>query len=888
MNTAQPYERPGIVRHQIGALNKFGQRLGPRVQTHIDGVAIADLIAKYGSPLFVFSERTLVERYRDLEQAFSRRYPSVRLAWSYKTNYLQAICRVFHREGAFAEVVSPFEWDKAVTLGVPPERIHFNGPYKPNDALARAIAGGSILHVDNLDEIARIERIAQAGGRRARVAIRVNMSIDGVQSWSRFGLNLESGQAHEAITRVLGGQAMDLIGLHTHIGTFVQDPQAYGTAASKMARLANELRARHGTRVSFIDLGGGFASPNTLKSQYLDGQQASPPFSRYAEAICAGLAELDCPAPQMPTLVLETGRALVDEAGSLISTVQATKRLPDGRRALVIDAGVNLLFTAFWYRHEVEPGAGGARPRRTQRPLRPAVHEHRRDARRRVAAAAGDRRPDRVRERRRLQRHAVDAVHHDAAGGGDDRRERFGRGDPPGGDRRRPEPAGSRARLAALGHSVAGVSAGPSRWLRDARRIADTLLRSYAQILIARSRVSGFLLLAATALDFRTCLGGLTALVGAAVVARAMTLAEGALAEGPYGYNALFAGLAIGHLFGAGPGALALAAAWGGLSVLFTSAFVATAGKVLGLPALTVPFLVATYLLLFVAAPLGLAPRAEAIPAAVGAARTPALEGLAWVGALVFVPRVEAGALVLAALLIHSRIAFLLGAVGAMALVPFLRQAGVPAAVAAPLLFNGVLAAISLGGTWFVPSLASFGLAAAGAALCALATVALQRVLAFWGLPLLVLPFNVVVLVVLCAMRQRARDRLPKAVDFAPGSPERNLRFFQTRIARAVAGTGVGVAFGLPFRGSWICTQGIDGAHTHQGLWRHAFDFEVIGQDGRLFLFGEGSRETIPPATTATGCPCSPPPTARSSWWRTTYRTTRSEEWTWTGTGATS
>ena len=312
-----------------------------------------DLIAKYGSPLFVFSERTLVERSLYSRAGVLAALPVGAAGLVVQDELPAGDLPGFHREGAFAEVVSPFEWDKAVTLGVPPERIHFNGPYKPNDALARAIAGGSILHVDNLDEIARIERIAQAGGRRARVAIRVNMSIDGVQSWSRFGLNLESGQAHEAITRVLGGQAMDLIGLHTHIGTFVQDPQAYGTAASKMARLANELRARHGTRVSFIDLGGGFASPNTLKSQYLDGQQASPPFSRYAEAICAGLAELDCPAPQMPTLVLETGRALVDEAGSLISTVQATKRLPDGRRALVIDAGVNLLFTAFWYRHEV-------------------------------------------------------------------------------------------------------------------------------------------------------------------------------------------------------------------------------------------------------------------------------------------------------------------------------------------------------------------------------------------------------------------------------------------------------------------------------------------------------------------------------------------------------
>ncbi|HEX3304712.1 MAG TPA: urea transporter, partial [Streptosporangiaceae bacterium] len=372
--------------------------------------------------------------------------------------------------------------------------------------------------------------------------------------------------------------------------------------------------------------------------------------------------------------------------------------------------------------------------------------------------------------------------------------------------------------------------------LDHARRTGDALLASYAQILIARSRVSGFLLLMATALDLPTCAGGLAALAGTALVARALTLPPGVVAEGPYGYNALFAGLAIGHLFGAGPGTLALAAAWGGLTVLLTSAFVATAGRMLALPALTVPFLLAAYLLLLVAPGLGLAPRLESLP---DVAHAPAVEWLTWIGALVFVPRVEAGLLVVAALLIHSRIAFLLGAAGAIALVPFLRQAGLPPAMAAPMLFNGVLAAMALGGTWFVPGPASFGLAAAGAALCGLATLALQRVLAFWGLPLFVLPFNVVLLVVLCAMRQRARDQFPKAVDFAPGSPERNLRFYQTRIQRALAASGAGIAFGLPFRGSWLCTQGIDGAHTHQGPWRHAFDFEVAGQDGRLLLSGE-------------------------------------------------
>jgi len=362
VNRTTLYERPRIVRHQPGGINKFGQRQRTPVLDQIDGVSVSDLVERFGSPLFVFSERRLINRYRELEQAFARRYSPVRIAWSYKTNYLEAICRVFHREGAFAEVVSPFEYDKAIAGGVSTEQIHFNGPFKPDDVLARAVKGGTMLHIDNLEEIARIDRAAGATGRRARVAIRVNQSIEGVQPWSRFGLNLESGQAQEAIDAVVASARLDLVGLHTHIGTFILEPRAYTIAASKMAQLANDLRRKHGVRLSFIDLGGGFASPNTLKGQYLDGEQASPSFSRYADAICEGLSELAYPADQMPALVLETGRALVDDAGSLISTVHATKRLPDGRRALVLDAGVNLLFTSFWYRHDVavaqeDPGA---------------------------------------------------------------------------------------------------------------------------------------------------------------------------------------------------------------------------------------------------------------------------------------------------------------------------------------------------------------------------------------------------------------------------------------------------------------------------------------------------------------------------------------------------
>lgn len=349
------YEPPSILRHQMGAMNKFGRLQGMRPLTHIDGVAVADLVAEHGSPLFVFSQKTLVSRYRELYEAFSRRWAKVRIAWSYKTNYLEAICRNFHKEGAWAEVVSPFEYDKALRAGVSPERIHWNGPYKPDAAIEKALSGGSIIHIDNFDELARIERIAERMRVRPKVAIRINMSIEGLASWSRFGLNLESGQAREAVNRLVSGDKMDLIGIHCHIGTFILEPDSYGKAASKMAGFANEIRREHGIRLSFIDLGGGFASKNTLKAQYLLGEQASPSFARYAEAICDGLAELDCPAKELPTLVLETGRALVDDAGYLIATVEANKRMPDGRRGVVLDAGVNLLFTSFWYKHDVVP-----------------------------------------------------------------------------------------------------------------------------------------------------------------------------------------------------------------------------------------------------------------------------------------------------------------------------------------------------------------------------------------------------------------------------------------------------------------------------------------------------------------------------------------------------
>jgi diaminopimelate decarboxylase len=214
---------------------------------------------------------------------------------------------------------------------------------------------------------------------------------------------------------------LELAGIHAHIGTFILEVAAYRELAAKMAAFANELRAEHGVILDFIDLGGGFASHNTLKAQYLPGEQATPSLSRYVEAIAEGLADLRYPAAEMPTLVLEAGRALVDDAGSLIATVRANKRLPDGRRGVVLDAGVNVLFTAFWYNHDVipaQPFHGMPEPTVLYGPLCmniDVVREHLVFPPLEVGDRAG------LSQRRRVQRHPMDAVHHLSPGGGDDR-----------------------------------------------------------------------------------------------------------------------------------------------------------------------------------------------------------------------------------------------------------------------------------------------------------------------------------------------------------------------------------------------------------------------------------------------------------------------------------
>ncbi|MCK5335094.1 MAG: diaminopimelate decarboxylase, partial [Gammaproteobacteria bacterium] len=191
----KPWVKPSITPLRSGLLNKAGAARHPIWRDNIDGVPVSQLLEEYGSPLYVLSEHTLRQNIRRIKNAFSSRYPQVVFGWSYKTNYLGAVCNTLHQEGSLAEVVSTFEYEKARSLGVPGDCIIFNGPNKTRAILERAISEGARLHIDHLDELYLIEDIANTINKDVDVTIRLNFDTGYTEQWSRFGFNIESGQA---------------------------------------------------------------------------------------------------------------------------------------------------------------------------------------------------------------------------------------------------------------------------------------------------------------------------------------------------------------------------------------------------------------------------------------------------------------------------------------------------------------------------------------------------------------------------------------------------------------------------------------------------------------------------------------------------------------------
>ncbi len=355
MSSTVDYIKPQITKLNDGAMNKFGTspHYARKVRTHIDGVSINDLVEEFGSPCFVFSESTIRTTVRRAKEAFKTRYPNVVFGWSYKTNYLDAINAIFHQEGSIAEVVSEMEYEKARNIGVPGSDIIFNGPNKSIAILTKAAEENAKIHIDHFDEIEDLEQVADKLGKKIKVGIRLNLDAGIQPVWSRFGFNLESGQAMDAARRIAMGGKLQLVGLHCHIGTFILNPEAYKNQIEKMVEFGYLIEDQLKFKIEYYDIGGGMPSRSHLKGVFLPPEISVPSIELYAEKVVEGLTNALRPG-EYPRLYIENGRSMIDEAGYLITTATASKRMVDGRKSYVMDAGVNLLYTATWYKFNIE------------------------------------------------------------------------------------------------------------------------------------------------------------------------------------------------------------------------------------------------------------------------------------------------------------------------------------------------------------------------------------------------------------------------------------------------------------------------------------------------------------------------------------------------------
>ena len=326
---------------------------------NIEPAYVDSLVGRYGSPLFLVSAETLENNVRTLKRMFREKYPNTEVAYAYKANYLSGILKIIHKEGAWAEVASGFEYGMARRLEVPGSSIVFNGPGKTEEDLLAAVSHGALINVDNEDEIRALGEIAGELGRSVDIGIRINADVGINQRTDRFGFNLETGEAFRTAELCEGTGVLNITCLHLHLTSYIvetggegeytparnikliwpKDAAMYGIAAEKISMLAKRMEQDLGVRIKYLDLGGGFPSIDRL-SAYAD---------KVTEPLTREFGE------DGPVLLLEPGRAIVNNAVSLVTTVLASRDLGNGRGAVTADAGINVLPTSYWNPQEIRP-----------------------------------------------------------------------------------------------------------------------------------------------------------------------------------------------------------------------------------------------------------------------------------------------------------------------------------------------------------------------------------------------------------------------------------------------------------------------------------------------------------------------------------------------------
>lgn len=322
---------------------------------HAEDVPLPQLAAAYGTPLYVYARRALTDSWRQFAQPFAD--TPHQACYAVKANGTLALLQVLTQLGAGFDIVSGGELARVLRAGGDPGRVVFSGVGKRSDELEQALAAGvGCFNVESAAELERLNELAVTRGQRAPVALRVNPGVETRthphiatgHSGAKFGIEL--AQAESVAVRAAGLPGVRLEGLACHVGSQIIERQAILDAATRIAGLADRLRAR-GIGLAHLDFGGGFPVRYRADEPLPD--------------VAALLSELRTLAETRGLVMrIEPGRAVVAPAGVLLTRVEYLKRTAQ-RRFAVVDAGMTELIRpalyAAWHEIlEVTPSGGTA------------------------------------------------------------------------------------------------------------------------------------------------------------------------------------------------------------------------------------------------------------------------------------------------------------------------------------------------------------------------------------------------------------------------------------------------------------------------------------------------------------------------------------------------
>ncbi|CAM5536200.1 Diaminopimelate decarboxylase OS=Streptomyces tendae OX=1932 GN=lysA PE=3 SV=1 [Streptomyces tendae] len=307
----------------------------------VGGIAVTQLAEEYGTPAYILDEADFRDRARAWRTAFGN---DADVFYAGKAFLSRAVVRWLHEEGLNLDVCSAGELATALSAGMPAERIAFHGNNKSPEEIERAVrAGVGRIVIDSFQEIVRVAHIARSLGRRQPVQIRITVGVEAhthefiatAHEDQKFGIPLAGGQAAEAVRRALQLDGLEVIGIHSHIGSQIFDMSGFEVAAHRVVGLLKDIRDEHGVELPEIDLGGGLGIAYT---------SADAP--REPHEIAKALTEIvtrECESARLrtPRISVEPGRAIVGPTAFTLYEVGTVKPLDGLRTYVSVDGGMS-------------------------------------------------------------------------------------------------------------------------------------------------------------------------------------------------------------------------------------------------------------------------------------------------------------------------------------------------------------------------------------------------------------------------------------------------------------------------------------------------------------------------------------------------------------------